>query len=254
MGLFDLPSPVLAWADGAAGAVLPPVARLVLWALLGSAVSMALYRLLSSQGKMARLKAEIAGTRGEIAAYDGDLDGMRPLLMRSIGLSLRQVALAVGPAVLASLPLLVLLVWLENAYGFALPQPGETIEVRLSPAAADARWQGSGSEGGPGGADHVVWPDDGSAMVLVDGLGHTLLSLPPPAAVPVIHKRLWWNALIGNPLGYLPEESPVDEIEIELPRQRHLDAGPSWLGRWETVFFTVLVLASVAIKVVFHIH
>jgi hypothetical protein len=53
-------------------------------------------------------------------------------------------------------------------------------------------------------------------------------------AEPVTHieKRQWWNVLIGNPAGYLPEAGPIDSITIALPERQYLPVGPDWLRSW----------------------
>jgi hypothetical protein len=55
--------------------------------------------------------------------------------------------------------------------------------------------------------------------------------------------------LIGNPIGYLSANSPLEWIELGLPQQEYLPLGPSWLRAWYVVFFGVLLAASLAIKV-----
>jgi hypothetical protein len=67
--------------------------------------------------------------------------------------------------------------------------------------------------------------------------------------VPTIHKRQWWNALVGNPVGYLPDSSRLEWIELGLPQREYLTVGPAWLRAWYVVFFSVLLAASLAIKV-----
>ena len=84
--------------------------------------------------------------------------------------------------------------------------------------------------------------------------GTLLFSLPLEAAVPVVHQRLWWNSLIGNPNGYLPPESPVQEIAFDLERVEYLGIGPGWARTWELSYFLLLILCSLGIKVAFKIH
>ena len=88
-------------------------------------------------------------------------------------------------------------------------------------------------------------------MTNVDGdvVGDIALAAP----VPTIHKKQWWNRLIGNPLGYLPADSDIDAIEIALPERDYLGFGPSWLRPWYVLFFTILVVGSLAIKMAFRI-
>src|SRR3546814_19779777 len=75
-------------------------------------------------------------------------------------------------------------------------------------------------------------------------------------ALPILtslHKEQWWNVLIANPLGYLAADSPLELVEIALPRREVLPFGPWWLRTWEFVFFTTLVAASLAIKLLFRL-
>src|SRR3546814_14368405 len=75
-------------------------------------------------------------------------------------------------------------------------------------------------------------------------------------ALPILtslHKEQWWNVLIANPLGYLAADSPLELVEIDLPRREVLPFGPWWLRTWEFVFFTTLVAASLAIKLLFRL-
>jgi hypothetical protein len=114
MGLLDLPQPFLTWCDQVMAVGLPAYLRLILWGALGSVLSMGFYRLVSPQRKLSAVKAEIRSLRNSLLGYDGDFAGLWPLMSRSICASLKQVGLALGPAMLASLPVLFLIVWLSN--------------------------------------------------------------------------------------------------------------------------------------------
>jgi hypothetical protein len=72
------------------------------------------------------------------------------------------------------------------------------------------------------------------------------VSLPNP--VPVIHKRQWWNTLLGNPVGYLPSDATVELVRVELPRKEYLATGPQWMRGWEALFFGVLLAVSLGLK------
>ncbi len=254
MGLLDLPYPVLTWCDQVMAAGLPAYGRLILWGGIGSVLSMGFYRLVSPQRKLLAIKVEIRSLRQKLMGYDGDFAGLRSLTLRSIGASLKQVGLALGPATLASLPVLFLIVWLSNAYSYGLPAPGETVEIAVMPAGTDLAWQPWQAAQKVGESWRVVWPGDAAEVSLNDGGESPLLALPFAAAVPVIHKKTWWNHLIGNPLGYLPPGSQIERVEITLPARRILGYGPDWMAGWEVVFFAAMVLFSLAIKFLFRIH
>jgi hypothetical protein len=246
VGVLDLPAPLFAGLDGLLGHALPPTGRLILWGVVGAALSMALYRALSAQARVARVKAEAAEARRALNAYDGDFEGAWPLMRRMLRLSLRQVGLVTGPAVVASLPALCLMVWLSTAYSHTFPAPGAEVAVRTVPESLHARWvTGMGDRAGPRPAPGVRVADDA---------GRLIRDVPLAAPVTVVHKRQWWNLLLGNPAGYLPDDARIKRIEVDLPRREYVPVGPSWARTWEAVFFTVLIACSLAIKIGFRIE
>lgn len=241
LGLLDLPAPLFAWIDAVLAQALPPLGRLALWAVAAAVVSMALYRLLSPQATFALLKEESAAARVALAGYEGPLAGLWPYVGRALAPAGTQLRLALGPALLASLPVLVLMVWLGAHYGHHLPEPGESVAVQALR-----------------GTDAVVsrtvaWPDPGATLALRDSSGREVLVLPIGTAVPAIDKWRWWNALVGNPAGYLAPDAAVDRVTLDLPAASYLTFGPAWLRGWEAVFLTSLVLASLALKAAFRI-
>jgi len=245
MGLFDVPAPLFLWLDGAMRPFLPAAVRLAVWGVAIGAVSMLLYARISPQARIAAGKLALARARQRLDdAYDAPMADAWPLIGSMLGTALRQVLRVTWPAVLASLPLLALLVWLSAAYGYALPPPGVSPAVQAAPATLTARWL-PGDPGQSGTAPRIV---------VSNRRGESVADLPVRTAVPTIHKYRWWNALFGNPAGYLPAEAPVDSIAIDLPEPAYLSVGPQWLRGWEPVFFGMLVLTSIGLKIVLRIH
>ena len=75
-----------------------------------------------------------------------------------------------------------------------------------------------------------------------------MTDVPVVSPAPVIEKWRWWNALIGNPAGYLADGLPIDRIEIGLPRRQILSFGPAWMRGWEITFFGSLMLFALSFK------
>jgi hypothetical protein len=241
MGLLDLPAPALSWADTALAALLPGPARLVLWGAIAAAMSMGLYRLLSPQRRLAAIVT--VERRLKRTMRDDAIDPAIGLALarRLLRLAALRLALSLLPALAAALPVVSLMVWLETRYARDLPPPGQSAAVRVEPANhAQGRWIGSESE--PPRVD------------ILDADGAPLLSLAVTAPVMVVHKWLWWNALVGNPLGYLPPDAPLDRVEIELPPVRYLPGLPEALQGWEAVFIVTMLAASLALKFAFRIR
>ncbi len=244
MGILDLAAPALDAIDAAWVGVLPSAVRIGVWAFVASAASMGLYALISPQRTIARLKAQATAARKRLARYDADLKGLGPVAREALAASFKHLGATLAPVLVASLPVLVVMAWLSTAYGYRYPQPGTAVEVATSPAGATLTVSTATADG----ADTVAWPRDGETVVLRDGAGRAVVRLPLAAPVPVVHKQRWWNIFLGNPAGYLPEATPLERVELALPRRHYLDAGPAWLGTWEVIFVTALVICSLAIK------
>lgn len=244
MGLLDLPAPLFAWVDGLLGGLASPSLRLVLWGLIAAALSMGLYWLLSPQERIARAKAEATAARRALDGFDGDFRQAGPLMRRAIGSAVGQLGLVAWPALVGSLPVLALLAWLSTAYGHTLPATRADVAASASSQPLEARVVPAPAAGAP----------ERQIVVVLDQRGRAVQEVALSAPVPVIHKRKWWNVLIGNPIGYLPDDGPLGRIELDMPHRQYLPIGPDWLRAWYVVFFGSLLGGSLAIKVAARIH
>jgi len=252
MGLFDLPGPLLSSLD-ALFSELPSYTRLLIWATLTAIVSMLLYWLCSAQGKTAAAKERAIAARRKMAAYEGhEFEEMWPLARESLAASLQHFGIVLGPALLSSLPALVIIVWVSNQFGYILPQPEEAVDVYTVPATELAGLRPVRE------ADtsvyQVRYPEADQTVAIATTNGEAVTELPLQGPVPVIHKRVWWNSLIGNPNGYLADNHSLDAIYFELRSQEFLSFGPGWIRGWEFSYFVLLILVSLGIKVAFRIH
>jgi len=253
MGLFDLPAPLFSLIDGVLETLLPSVARLILWGILAGWISMLVYRWLSNQEKIAALKSLQQLQQKQIAEFDGEFAELLPLIRRTLALGFRQLGLALGPALLASLPALFIIIWVAGAFGYRAPLAGEEISLRAEPGSNGIHWSPPAQTQATANGWIVDWPADGQTLTLVDGR-RPLLNLPLEQAVPVIHKKRWWNLLMANPLGYLPPDGPTEVIHIDLPEQSILGWGPGWMRGWMFSFFMAFLLSSLAFKRLLRLH
>jgi hypothetical protein len=252
VGLLDLPAPVLGAIDAALGVVLPPLLRLLLWGIAAGWLTMLLYRRFSNQEKIGQLKGEQKVQQKLIAEFDGEFGELMPLIRKTLGTGFRQLGLAIGPALLATVPVLFMVVWVAGEYAYEMPAPGAEIRFEAEPAAGDIAWEPPTAAIAAAGGWTVRWPD-ADAEVLMTGGERILLRLPLEEPVPVIHDRRWWNVLMANPLGYLPDDFGAQAVHIGLPERRYLDFGPDWLRGWMFSFFLSFLLSSVAFKVLLRI-
>ncbi len=249
MGVFDLARPLVYALDGMLD-FLPPVVRLLLWAALAGLIGMAVYRWTSPQEKLQALKIKVREDRRAMANFDGEADEMWPVLVASLSSSLKHLGLTFGAALLAGLPVLMLISPIAQRYGPSQPEAGATIAVTAFEA-EDVGWQWD-TDSTPvdlrGETVSVVWPQMGQSKALL-AEGRSVLTLPLPDGSAVIHKKLWWNSLFANPAGYLASDAPVEAIKFDLPQQQFIPFGPSWIRSWVFTFFVALIAVSVILKI-----
>ena len=255
-GLLDLTSPLLSTLDQGLAPLLAPAWRVVVWGLVAACISMALYALLSPQGRLRGVKAEAEDARRALDSHEGSLGEAMPLIAAMLRRALAQLGLVLGPAVLASLPVLFVIVWMSGAFGHFIPTSLNAVPLSVEPQGLAARWTEPRGGSSPPVGEAVI--DDTAGMPralieVIDAQERVVDSIAFSEPVTSLHKRHWWNLLIANPLGYLPAEGMLERVEIALPRQEIIRLGPDWLRGWEGLFFTALVAASLAIKLLFRL-
>ncbi|HKJ17978.1 MAG TPA: hypothetical protein VJ984_11545 [Xanthomonadales bacterium] len=247
MGLFDLPAPLLAAADQVLASVLPVSVRLVLWGILCGWLTMLIYRRLSNQDSISELKSRQKEQQEAISRFDGDFSELMPLIRQTFSLGFRQLGLSIGPALLATIPILFIVAWVATAFIYVSPEPGAEINVVADPTTGQLTWSDGAQATTLETGWKITWPTDDETISLVFD-SETQLDLSSEELHGVIHKRKWWNWLLANPAGYIPDDSQVDDVTIELPTMQFLSFGPGWMRGSLFVFFSAFLMASVAFK------
>jgi hypothetical protein len=252
MGLFNLPAPIFSFADSLLAGVVPPLLRLVLWGIFAGWLTMLAYRLFSNQEKLGSLKAAQKDQNNAIAEFDGEFAELLPLIRDALALGIRQLGLALGPALLATVPALLVIIWVAGAFAYEAPVSGSEVLVNVEPATSEVRWSPTSLVRTVEDINDetgwlIEWPSNQQSLTLSEGQT-TLLVLPLTHDVPIIHKKRWWNLLMANPLGYLPQEGETRVVRIELPEKIIIGAGPDWMRGWMFSFFMAFLLSSVAFK------
>ena len=121
---------------------LPPWLRICLYGAVAGAGAMLLYGRLSPQERLEGIQRALADARARMHAYDGDeVKEIGKLVKASLGLSFKQIRLVLLPTLLAALPVLLAIAWLEASYSHTLPEPGTPVTVEY--------WTATGMEPAP---------------------------------------------------------------------------------------------------------
>jgi hypothetical protein len=230
VGFLDLPQPLFDFVDGTVLGSLPPLLRLILWAIAAAILSLAIYRWLSPQRRIAEAKAAAHAARCRLNAHDGDLESALPLMRQSMALALRHVGLVLPAALVASLPVLTLVVWLDGAYGHVFPGPAQAPTIQVEPPGYAALWRRTAND---------------VRIELLDQRGSKVAQVTLAKPVTRIEKPHWWNVVVGNPAGYLSTRGPIESVTIALPERQYIPVGPDWLRSWFVVAFAALLITSI---------
>lgn len=251
MGLLDLPAPIFSIIDGVLAMAMPAVLRLIIWGILAGWLSMIVYRLFSDQEKIGALKTLQKNQQKDIAEFDGEFAELMPLIRHTLALGIRQLGLALGPALIATVPVLFIVIWVAGQFGHVSPVAGSEVFLSVEPAGSDIHWSSATQVTSSEGGWVINWPSQDQTLAMMEGAmkgNQPLLTLPIEHDIPVIHKKRWWNLLMANPLGYLPKDSETDVVYIGLPEQVIIGSGPAWVRGWMFSFFVSFLLSSFAFK------
>jgi hypothetical protein len=235
--------------DALLATVLPPLVRLIIYGAVSGAVTMLVYGLVSNQEAIRRQKVRIQAIRDELKVAQDDFARTMQLSRQNLGAALRLLGLSAWPAVVASLPVLVMILWLSMRWSQPMPEAGTVVPISHTPSTATLAVEPPNVL-----TDNAVrWPPvDAPATLQGDeGALYAGLGAKPPAST--LHKRTWWNALLDNPAGYLPDDANVEEINFALPQREVLHFGPGWIRGFELTYFATVILVSLLLKSVFRI-
>lgn len=243
---------------------LPVWCRVTLWGTFLGSATMGVYGLFAPQEELAELKERTQKAREDLQSYDGTDPGVLwSKMKKTFALSFDQMKLMFGPTMMAGIPVVLVLVWMELAYAHRFPEPGE--EIRVETVAAESadepelRWEPASAVEATDDGNRVQWPGAGESVTLLEGTksggsATELVSFPLPAARTRVGQPNWTHWIFANPAGYLPESSDVRRVELELPRRMVLPWGPDWMRTWHPLFLVVITVAAGGVKVGFGIE
>ncbi len=258
MGLFDcgllgIPFPVYDAVDRLVASLIGATGSILLWSLLCSAVVLFLYRLCSPQETLREIKVRMRGIQLELAKDPDDLSAILRLSKENIGIALKRFVLTLVPTCIAVIPLFSLASWMHSKYAYVSPVPREHVAVESWPKGSSVLVTDMSARSAVY-TNAFIMTEDATGIELADVSGSALASISFPPRGSAIAQKAWWSLLLGNPLGYLPDDAGVSEIHASFPRKAFLPFGPHWLRGWETVFIGGMTVFSLIMKLAFKIE
>lgn len=249
MGLFDLLTPALMLVDQFLENFLPITALLIFWGLVSALLGVLVFKLTCRFDRLTTIKQQLADAQQTMIDHEGEFSELLPLAWKTIKLSLTRLRITVFPALLSVFAVLFVLVFLSNRYDAMEPEAGA--EITYSISATEDPWYWENPSTGDR-SQTLVWPTEGQTLILTNGTEQVLSA--PFKPVSIIHQKQWWNSLIANPSGYLPDDSAIDEVTFEFDA---VDT-PAWmddyLGGWFWFYMLVTLIFSIILMVVFKVR
>lgn len=255
MAVFDLLSPVFTGFDDLVEPFTNDFIRITFWALVSALLTSIVFKKLSNPEKITSLKVQLKAKQKELNDHDGEFSELKGLAVDTMKLSMKRMGLTFLPAMLASVPIIFVLTYLSNRYELIEPVAEETVPINIvwenpeNPTNLSIQKDGVSLKYGK--VDSIDWPVAGQTIQLLES-NNTVITFPIPISS-VIHKKQWWNSLIGNPAGYLNTESSLNRIEFKFKKQEIINFGPSWMHGWLFVFFFMTFAFSIVFLFVFKI-
>lgn len=244
-GLLGIPFLLYSAVDRVIAGVLGSAGTVIVLSLTCSVIVMLLYRLCSPQAELKRIKLRMREIQAALLADPDDLRAVLRLSGENIRIALKRFLFTVLPTCIAILPLLSVTSWINSRYGAAFPSSGEVVAVQVIPGDVSIL---SPAPDGVAFMTNAVAVAAGSFSVL-DESQSLLVTVRDSMSSSFIARKVWWNVLMGNPLGYLSPDSDIEALVFDVKRQNVLPFGPDWMRRWEALFFVCMALGSFSLKI-----
>lgn len=247
--LVNIFFPLFSGIDQAIAEILPLWLRVWIWGILAGGATILLYAFLSQQKAIAWLKARSRELRKEMIRSDISGQEFRGLVKENLRVSLTLLLRVFVPGLVSALPVLVVAFCVMISSGYSLPAEDDPLVLEIQSTEQPLRVQPS---------DLVLRNAEGKAWLKPEAKGQRItLRLQDERiytgrifeyALPAIEKRKWWHAMLGSPIGYLMPRAAVDQVLIGVAPARVVPEVPSWLARWEWVYFLGVFLGACITK------
>lgn len=236
-GVLGIPFSFYDAMDGLVAGLIGSVSSIIVWSLLCSVAVLFLYRLCSPQAKLRVFKQRMREIQSDLIKDPDDLALMLRLSGENIRIALTRFLYTFLPTCIAILPLLSLTSWLNAEYGYVSPESSAQIEATGMPGEVNVRVE-TVAEG----------------LVIFDATGTRIGDVELPPQGQGLGRKVWWNMVLGNPMGYLSDDASINSVEFNFERREFISFGPGWLRGWEAIFLLGMTVFSSVLKIAFKVE
>ena len=214
---------------------------------------MGIYYMLSNQSKISSLKKNIKDLQQKIMNNNLEYAEFIDLSKENLKISFLLLLKALGPAVVSSIPVIIIAFWLQVYFSYSMPQKGFLLQINPMPEITKLVITSESLKKIKNNTYVVISKKTDNISIYEDSQVVYTGNIFSPA-VPVIYKRQWWNILMENPAGYLKDASSVEKIIFNFSRKPVIKALPDWISGWELPYLAFILIASLTVKIVFRIQ
>lgn len=248
---------------------LNPWVGMTVVSLATSSMLLLVFRYLSNQQEIRRVKDRIKAHLLEMLLYRDDLRASLRAQGRILSCNLRYLSCTLKPLLVMSVPVLLVLIHLEFWFGYQPLKPGEAailkvklaggmqpsrtrlalqhssgIDVETDPLRIDAErevdWRLRAKEDG---RQKIKLETGGETIEKEVAVGGTSLSRVSPARV----RSSWRDELLNPGEPMIPASSFIERIEISYPRSGMAFLF-GWRPHWLLVYFTLTIIFALVLK------
>ncbi|MEN8128751.1 MAG: hypothetical protein ABFS45_00870 [Pseudomonadota bacterium] len=244
----------LDFLDGLMAGWLSELVRICVWGFVSGAAAMLLYLVTSDQESIVVLKKETSDLRKRMLKEDLPYNEVMNLMKENLLVSFRFLRKVLTPSLLASIPVLLIALWLGAFLTYTLPENSESVSMDIVPPDSELSFKPENRFIKHGDKVYFLPGKNADPVSILSNKGLVYSGRPDNGPVSVVYKRQWWNTLVENGAGYIEPESPAQEIRWNFPRKLFLESVPAWVATWEFPFFFSVFIVAFVLKVVLRIQ
>ncbi len=235
---------------------LPLKVRIPLWGALAGTMVVSIFYAVSNRAAIAELKSTLRDLRTRMMdpALE-ELSEYTELAKENLRVSVSLLLKVIGPALVAATPVVLIVMWVDTFHGHAFPTGGEAVKIFTVPEHGNIEIRPKHLMKHAGGEVSLLQPEDNTDTITVLVDGKTVYSgrlfIAPQK---VITKKSVWSFILPGLTGYILPDAPVEEIRLDLPKQRFFSSLPSWASGWELPFYAGLTFTAVILGFVLKIY